>query len=97
MAEWSTEGCKFSIAPPWGTTLQPINPYVILQVSRDGGNTWGNEMWREIGKVGEYRKQIKWNRLGKSTDAVFKIVISDPIKVVLCSAVIDADLGNGRR
>lgn len=73
-------------------TGQGSDPQVMLQISRDGGFTWGNELWRSIGKVGKYTARAIWNRLGSARDWVFKIRITDPVKVVITNAVIDADI-----
>ncbi|MBB6424943.1 hypothetical protein [Sphingopyxis sp. JAI128] len=39
------------------------DPQMILQYSRDGGNTWSPELTRAMGKVGEYLTRAIW-RLG---------------------------------
>jgi len=39
------------------------DPQIILQHSRDGGNTWSPELARSMGKVGEYMTRAIW-RLG---------------------------------
>ncbi len=70
-----------------------LNPRVSLQWSNDGGYTWSNEIWRELGKVGQHKRAIYWDRLGRSRDRVFKIAISDPCKIILVDAFVDADEG----
>jgi hypothetical protein len=65
---------------------QGSNPQVMLQVSRDGGYTYGGEMWVSPGAMGEYLKRAEWRRLGVSRSFVFKFRISDPVKVVLINA-----------
>lgn len=67
-------------------TGQGQNPQAMLQVSRDGGFTYGNEMWTSFGMQGEYLKRAEWRRLGVSRSYVFKLRITDPVKVVLISA-----------
>jgi hypothetical protein len=61
-------------------------PQVMLQISRDGGYTYGNELWTNFGSIGEYTHRAEWRRLGVSRNYVFKFRISDPVKVVLISA-----------
>jgi hypothetical protein len=58
----------------------------MLQVSRDGGFTYSNEMWTTFGQAGEYLKRAEWRRLGVSRNYVFKFRITDPVKVVMMSA-----------
>lgn len=65
---------------------QGDNPQVMLQVSRDGGFTWGDEMWTSFGAQGQFLKRAEWRRLGVSRNYVFKFRISDPVKVVLIGA-----------
>jgi len=65
---------------------QGQNPQVMLQVSRDGGFTWGNEMWTSFGAQGDFLRRAEWRRLGVSRNYVFKFRISDPVKVVLIGA-----------
>lgn len=68
---------------------QGENPQVMLQVSRDGGNTWGAEMWRSAGKMGKYGVPVEWRRLGMADQAVFKIRMTDPVKKVFVSASLN--------
>lgn len=62
------------------------DPQIMLQVSKDGGKTWGNELWRSIGRVGEYGARAVWTRLGRSRDWLFKFRATDPVKVVFVAA-----------
>jgi hypothetical protein len=68
---------------------QGSNPMVMLQVSRDGGQTWGSELWRSAGKIGEYGRRVEWRRLGTSDQWTFKIRFTDPCKLTLLSATIN--------
>jgi hypothetical protein len=65
---------------------QGQNPQVMLQVSRDGGYTWGDEMWATCGVQGDFLSRAEWRRLGVSRNYVFKFRITDPIKTVLIGA-----------
>lgn len=69
---------------------QGSDPQAMLQWSDDGGFTWSSEMWASIGKIGERKARVRWRRLGKSRDRVFKVTITDPIKVVIVGASIEA-------
>ena len=70
---------------------QGDSPSIMLQISRDGGHTWGNEMWTKIGKIGEFTHRAEWRRLGRSRDWVFKLRITDPVKIVIIQAVIEGE------
>lgn len=62
-----------------GTTTTTA-PQIMLQVSRDGGHTWGPERWKSMGGSGEYKRRVKWNRLGSARNLTMKVTISDPVK-----------------
>lgn len=58
----------------------------MLQVSRDNGRTWGNEMWASVGALGKYLTRVWWTRLGRSRDWLFRIKMSDPVRTIICGA-----------
>ena len=60
-------------------TGQGSDPQVMLQMSDDGGKTWGSEIWTSAGKLGEYGTRVQFNRLGSARRRVFRVVVSDPI------------------
>lgn len=68
---------------------QGSDPQAMLQWSDDGGHTWSNEYWVSIGRMGEYRRRARWRRLGRSRDRVFRVTITDPIKVAIIGASVD--------
>lgn len=71
---------------------QGENPQIMLQISDDGGHTYKpNELWRSAGKLGEYKKRVKWDRLGSSRDRVFKIKVTDPVKWVILGAYVEIE------
>jgi len=74
-------------------SIQDTNPEVMLQWSNDGGYTWGSELWRPAGKVGEYSKRVIWNRLGRSRDRVFRLMGTSNTKTFLIGAYLDAASG----
>ena len=67
-------------------TGQGQNPRAMLRVSDDQGNTWSNELWRSIGRVGRYRQPVVWDRLGAKEDIVLELTISDPVPVRITNA-----------
>lgn len=94
--EYQFNPVGMTIIPPTPPPTQeggPVNPHVALQWSDDGGYTWSNEKMMPLGRVGEFRKRMKWNRLGRGRNRVFKVSTMGPIKTVLCDAIIDGDEG----
>lgn len=67
------------------------DPQVMLKVSKDGGHTWSSEVWRPIGKVGEYNKQVFFYRLGSAFDWVFRFRITDAVKRVFVGGWIEIE------
>lgn len=69
---------------------------VSLRISRDGGRTWGNRLDRDIGKVGERRKEVSWRRLGRSSTHgfVFEFSASDNVRTSLVEAYAEFDGGS---
>lgn len=65
------------------STTQGTDPQAMLQWSDDGGHSWSNEKWVAFGKIGQTKKRSIWRRLGSSRDRVFKLTITDPVKVTL--------------
>ncbi len=61
---------------------QGSNPQVMLQWSKDGGRTWGNEVWQTLGVQGAYRTRAKWYALGRANDWMFRLRMTDPVKLV---------------
>lgn len=65
---------------------QGSNPKMMLQISKDGGHTYGNEIWLPIGKQGEYRRRVVARNLGRARDWVFKWRVTDPIATNIVAA-----------
>lgn len=57
-----------------GIAGQGANPAVALQVSDDGGRTFGNELQAGTGRVGQYLTRVYWNRLGAGPNKVIRMV-----------------------
>ena len=64
------------------------DPVIIMQHSDDGGNTWSSQRTTPIGRAGKYNTRARFRRLGRSRERVYRIVISDPIKVTIQGARI---------
>lgn len=75
------------------TTGQGSDPQAMLQWSDDGGKTWSNEHWTDIGKRGEYLTRVRWRRLGQFRQRQFRLMISDPVPVVMLGAYAEVQRG----
>lgn len=74
-------------------TAQGTDPQVMMQFSDDGGHQWSNEKWASFGKIGQRKKRVRWQRLGYSRDRVFRVTITDPVKVTLIGAELTIEAG----
>ena len=61
-----------------------------LQISNDGGNTWGSVLLRPLGAIGRWMQRVRWLGLGTSRDRVFRIRMSDDAPFALYTATVDA-------
>ena len=73
---------------------QGSNPQAMLSWSNDGGYSYGTELWAPIGKIGERMSRVKWRRLGKARDRVYKVSITDPIPVVFTGCELNVIPGS---
>lgn len=73
---------------------QGSDPQVMFQISRDVGHTFGPEMWRSMGKQGNYNCRLLWPALGCARDFVFRFRITDPVPVAILGARADLTPGD---
>lgn len=72
---------------------QGSDPVGYLTWSKDHGHTWATPIETSLGKLGEYLKRVKFDRLGTSVDWVIRFYNSEPIKQRWVSAEIDVVKG----
>lgn len=64
-------------------------PLLSLRWSDDRGASWGNPIADTLGRTGEYRTSINFQRLGYARDRVFELFWSSNVKTALNGAFID--------
>lgn len=80
---------ELDLEPGLGLTIgQGSNPMVGMRYSNDGGKTWGPEIFRSAGAIGEYAKRVRWERMGQGRRRVYEISVSDPVPYRLTNAYI---------
>ena len=88
----SVDCFRIDIETGIGTALgQGVNPQISLSVSRDNGKTYGPDMWKTAGAIGEYRTRVEWRRLGTCNTFTPKLRMTDPVPLVLVSACINPE------
>lgn len=76
-------------------TVLDRGPTIDMSYSNDGGKTFGTEVSRSIGMVGEYTVQPTWNRLGLCRNArVYRFDYADDAKLVVIGLI--GDFSGGR-
>lgn len=76
------DALHLDLATGYGTLSgQGSNPKIMLQVSKDGGSTFGQYRELELGITGKYATRVTARRLGKfgPKGIVFRLRISDPV------------------
>ena len=68
---------------------------IMLSISKDNGKTWSEWVPRSMGRVGEYRQRVQWNRLGSSDKLVLRFALSDPAPLTVLD--MDVTLEGGKR
>lgn len=82
---------QIDVQPGLGaTTGQGANPQLMLRISKDGGQTWGNERWQTIGAIGAFSTRVKWEQIGMARRLVAELSFTDPVPL----RIIDAYLGD---
>jgi hypothetical protein len=72
------------------TTGVDLAANLTLEISNDGGYTFGAPLIRYLGAVGRRMQRIRWMPLGSAIDRVFRIRKSSPVPVTLHAAALDA-------
>lgn len=63
-------------------------PLVSLRYSNDGGATWGTWRMRELGRIGEYGKPIRWTGNGSAYDRVWDLRVTDDAPFAIVNVVV---------
>lgn len=64
------------------------NAQMMMQMSQDGGHTFGNERWADIGAQGAFTQRVIWNKVGMARDALFRFRMTDPSKFAIANGAM---------
>jgi hypothetical protein len=70
------------------------DPKIMLEISNDGGASFGHEIWMSAGRVGKRLTRVRKNKLGWSRDRVYRISMSDPVKWIITGATEEVEVEN---
>ena len=78
-----------------GTGTAELDPKIRMRTSRDA-KKYSDELWRSIGKIGEYERRTVWNKVGRfARFGVMNFKFSEKVKPVVIS--LDATIKGGTR
>jgi hypothetical protein len=66
---------------------------LMLRYSNDGGQTWSNTKYANVGASGQYSARVMFNRLGSGRNRPWEISMTDPVKFVVLGAFVTASAG----
>lgn len=61
-----------------------------LEISRDGGRTWGPERWRSMGRLGNYDRRTRWQQLGHGRTFQARVRVTDPVSASIWGVQVRA-------
>ena len=72
-----------------------LQPDLLLEVSKDGANTWGHVRSCKLGRTGDYSHRVRFHSLGYNRLCVLKLTYSHPtsLELTACSQRISATTG----
>ena len=75
-------------------TGQGENPQITFEISYDGGNSWTNQGWGYVGRLGEFKIQVEMFCTGRCVfyDAMIRLTTSDNADYSIFSATADLKL-----
>lgn len=68
------------------------NPLVFLEISRDGGQTYGNTLTAPMGKIGQTTFRTIFRKLGAAKSFTFRIRFYNQVKYIILGATIDYEV-----
>jgi hypothetical protein len=73
--------------------VQGSEPVIILQYSWDGGRTWSDEVFRDVGAIGAGKVKVWFGPCGSGYDFTARLIFSEPCRFTLTGGWVDVDVG----
>lgn len=72
-----------------------LQPDLLLEVSKDGGNTWGHVRSCKMGRTGDYSHRVRFHNVGYNRLCVLKLTYSHPtsLELTACSQRVSTTTG----
>ena len=68
-----------------------LQPKLLLEVSKDGGNTFGNIRSAYMGRTGNYSQRVRFMNLGYCRLCVLRLTYSHQTEFVISKASVRAE------
>ena len=89
------ESLQIQFQPGVGlVTGQGSIPKCMLRWSNDGGSTYSNPYFINIGAIGQYRNRAIKKQLGLARDRIYEVSITDPVFAAIISAELTISTGD---
>ncbi len=69
-----------------GVGLSGSYPQVMMDISTDGGLTWGGERYMSMGSLGQYKWRARATRLGMARNMLLRFRVTDDVDITVFSA-----------
>lgn len=66
-----------------------MTPVCWLEISTDGGKTWGVARMASVGRIGEYGIRVWWQGNGGGRKIAFRLTMSDPIAYRILGLLVE--------
>jgi hypothetical protein len=66
-----------------------------LEISNDGGITYGSLLSRNLGGTGQYKWDVRWRRMGRTRNRVVRWTMNAAIDMVLVDLYASVEGGGG--
>ena len=73
----------------WTTWEYPYIPVFKMDLVSEDYNLNYNEEFIEIGRLGDFSREIEWSHFARFQQLSIKVRLSDPIRCVFFSAAVD--------
>jgi hypothetical protein len=73
----------------FGSVDATSEPQILLSMSNDGGREWIALPTKGLGVRGDRKALVRWHGLGSSLDRVYKMRVTDPVKVVVTDTLLE--------
>lgn len=75
------------------TTLDAsANPQIKMRYSDDSGQTWSAWLYESLGRVGETRHRVKWDKLGAGRNRVFEFETSEDLNLTIIAGYAEISM-----